>query len=224
MIVHSSIRAATCSIALLMCASPTFGIIVPIDPIETPDCDPLVLPSLVHELGNPPTFPADELIDSISTLTDQAACLPMDNPGVPNALVVMTNLTPTDWIDVHYVGDAEPGAFETFLTNPDGIVNGGLAFRIDTLGINRPLVFESMTPDGIFEAGETWHFIIQDYSHAFGLPPHLFGSVGLVGSGSGGDPLSSGSIIALERVPSPASVALLVISGSILSAGRRRRS
>lgn len=212
---------ATCSIVCCgFLSASALGVVITIDPVETPNCDPLVLPNVVHELGNPPVFPVDELIESISTFTNLSACLP-DNPAVPNRLVIMTNLTMTDWMDVHYVGDARPGVLETFFTNDDGLVTGGLAFRIDTIGANTPLVFESMTPDGIFEAGETWEFIVQDYGNVFGLPPHAFGSVAAVGFGSGGDPVSSASIIA-NPVPAPGAIALLTLGGLITFSRRRR--
>jgi hypothetical protein len=63
----------------------------------------------------------------------------------------MTNLTALDFDDVWYVADPE-----TTLTNVDGLVNGELAFKIDTAGINVSLIAEigGFLP-GVFEAGET---------------------------------------------------------------------
>jgi hypothetical protein len=195
---------------------PAAAIIITITPIETPSCDPLVLPNVVHELGNAPAFPTDELISSTSTFTPLSACPTMDSPAIPNALVVMTNLTPTFWRDVHYVGDAPP----TTLSNDDGLVTGGLAFKIDYAGVNVPLVFESIAADGIFAPGETWHFIVQDYVNAFGLPAGALGSIG-VGVASGGpDPVSSGSIIALE-IPGPGGLSFMLLVGLAI---RRRRA
>jgi hypothetical protein len=198
------------------------GVIITIVPLETPPCDPLILPMVVDELGNAPVFPPDELIASTATFTNLPACPPMDNPMIPNALVVMTNLTPTPWRDVHYVGDVTPPGVPgtTTLSNEDGLVTGGMAFKIDYAGVNVPLVFESMAADAIFAPGETWHFIIQDYVNSAGLPPGLFGSIG-VGTGSPGLG-SSGSIIALP-VPTPATMGLLVLP-AVSGIARRRRS
>ncbi len=196
-----------------------YAMALPVDPyyVDGPQ-DPLFLvQDFWHELGN--GFPPDELIDSISTFTDQTSCFDgSDDPAIPNVLVVMTNLTPIYWWDVHYVADPE-----TLITNFDGwIGNAGLgdaeeAFRIDYVGINIPLVFESMTPDNIFEPGETWQFILQDYFHPLGGPPHDFSSFGIAGLSAGWPP-STGSIIARE-VPMPGSLLLLGVAG--LAARRR---
>jgi hypothetical protein len=44
---------------------------------------------------------------------------------------------------------------------------------------------QSLAADGIFQAGEQWHFIVADFlSPTLGLPPNDFGSIG-VGSLSG---------------------------------------
>jgi hypothetical protein len=180
---------------------------------DLPECDPLFGPQLSDELGLPPVFPPDESLAATATLTQQSACLP-DNPEIPNALVVMTNTTvpPRAFPFVWYVRDRE-----TTLTNFDGTVNGELAFRIDAVGLNRPLVFESLAVDGIFAPGETWHFIIQDYGNSLGLPPFLFDSIGVPSTLS---PPSSGSIIVF--VPEPAALTCCVALPALL--GRRRRS
>ena len=90
-----------------------------------------------------------------------------------------------------------------------------LAFKIDRVGLNRPLVSESLLPNGVFEAGETWRFIIQDYTNALFLPASALGSVGVP---SFGDQMSSGSIIA---IPEPVTMVLLGMGG--LGLTRRRR-
>ncbi|MDQ7013815.1 MAG: PEP-CTERM sorting domain-containing protein [Planctomycetota bacterium] len=187
---------------------------------DAPDCDNHGNLRAFEELGEGPLFPQDELISTISTLTNQPACVATDDPNMPNALVEMTNLTGAYWDNLFYVGDPE-----TSLSNVDGLAfsyaapgDVGLAFRIDTLGVNRSLVFESMASDGIFEPGETWAFIIQDYSNALGLPPS-FGSLDFAGA-SFGDSISSGSIVQFA-VPAPGSLALLGLGG--FAAVKRRR-
>lgn len=173
---------------------------------ETPSCD--VLPSLVFvdELGNAPVFPQNELISSTSGNTSLSACPTSDNPTIPNRLVRIQNLSGIAWQELYYVADPAAGGVPgTTISNEDGIVNAGQAFRIDRLGMNMPLVAENMIPDGIFQPGEVWRFIIDDYVSGVGLPPSAFNSIG-VGNLSPGGP-SSGSIIAV--IPEPASIALL---------------
>ena len=144
-------------------------------------------------------------------------------------MVHITNPTSFDFAEVWYVADPD-----TSLTNFDGWVNsahpvpcsesGCRAFRIDSeisdsLGVNHPLIIESATANDVFEAGETWSFIINDYSNAFGLPPSAFDSIG-VGDASLGSP-SSGSIIAI--VPEPTAVLRLATGLAALAWRLRRR-
>lgn len=183
---------------------------------DTPECDPLFIPELVDELGFALPFPLDERLEAVATFTQQPACPPMDNPALPNALVLITNLTvpPRAFTDVWYVADRE-----TSLTNPDGVAGmPGIpperAFKIDFFCVNTPLVAESFAMDGIWAPGETWTFIIQDYTILLGLPPSMFDSIGVPSPVS---PPSSGSIIA---VPEPTAVAFLTIAA--VAAGRRQ--
>ena len=124
----------------------------------------------------------------------------------------MTNLTGRTFDQVWYVADPE-----TTILNWDGFVNGQPAFRIDSLisdpfGVNHALKAEfGGIVNDIFEAGETWHFVIDGYLNAFGLAPSAFGSAGLVGSLSAGDSVSSGSIIAIEQMPEPAEALLFAM-------------
>ena len=140
--------------------------------LDLPSQDTLEVPLEVHELGV--GFPADELIitDVLLDYQGPPPCPDLDDPAIPNVLVYMVNATQKVWTDVWYVGDGDidPGApLETYLSNYDGIVNGGLAFKIDSIGLNTPLVYESITADDLFEPGEVWAFVIQDYVNAFGL-------------------------------------------------------
>ena len=180
--------------------------------------DQLYVPRNVHELGNSPLFPDEELIESYDEgYTDHIPCPELDNPEIPNVVVSITNLTNASWAELWYVGDPQ-----TYLTNHDGWVNGELAFKIDNIGLNTPLLFESMSSNLIFEPGETWLFAIQDYINMFGLPPSLFGSTG-VGFSNIGDQLSSGSIIAVP-IPAPGTIFLVSIGTGFIGWFRRKRT
>lgn len=191
---------------------------------DGPDCDNHGDRIAVEELGTGALFPTDERIEAIATFTQQAACPDHDDPNLPNALVVMTNLTGRPWFDLFYVGDVQ-----TTFTNVDGFATSDeapppgsfltLAFRIDAFGDNRPLVFESAAVNGIFDPGETWHFIIQDYANTLGLSPAAMASLDFAG-GSFADMDSSGSIVQLV-IPAPGAVALAAFS--LITAARRRR-
>ncbi len=194
--------------------------------------DPLFVPEFVHELGTAPVFLdfPDELIDAIDSPIDLTVCLDPLTPDdllMPNVVVSMINLTGIDWREVWYVANEE-----TFHSNFDGFVGdfagpgiAGTAFRIDDkannpLDIHTPLIFESMTPDGIFEAGEIWDFVIQDYSNLLGLPASALGSIG-VPSLTPAIGLSSGSIIAVP-VPEPATICMLGMGALALIRKRRK--
>ena len=203
--------------AALVFASQAPAHLVDVYSIDGPQ-DPLFVEWYYHELGNNPPFPIDEWIDSCWIETTLTSCWDgSDDPLITNVLVSITNRTNIFWWDLHYVADPE-----TTISNFDGwIGNVGMgdaeeAFRIDYPGINIPLVSESMTADEIFEPGETWEFILQDFANPHYFPA-AFDSLGIAGA-SCGYPPSTGSIIAL--VPSPGAFALLVLGGLM---GRRRR-
>jgi hypothetical protein len=186
---------------------------------DLPHCDDHGFLRAIEELGELPLFPQDELIQTVWTFTDQVACPMSDDPLVPNVLVDMRNLSGRAWENLFYVADPE-----TSFSNYDGLAMSyaGMgvvtaAFRIDALGMNKNLVSETFAANHIFEPGEAWQFIIQDYSNAAGLPPS-FGSLDFAGA-SGGDQLSTGSIVQFV-VPGPGSLAVLGLAA--LLPGRRR--
>lgn len=201
-------------LAVFALAAPASAVFVQVDHVNADECDFLAVPKIVDELGIPGVFPDDEIIDAEATFTNEIACPDSyQDFGVPNSLVVITNLTPTTFDNLWYVADPQ-----TRFSNVDGFVNGEEAFKIDTVGLNRPLVFESATADGLFEPGETWHFVVDNYSNTLSLPPSALLSPGRVGALSGGDDVSSASIIA-TRVPEPAAGVLLLFG---LAAGFSR--
>lgn len=200
--------------ASLALANPVSGVYV-----DTSHCDNQGTQNAYEELGTF-IFPPDELIDSMSTVTSLSACFMHDDPNMANYLVRITNFTTRNWQNLFYVGD-----IDTTLSNEDGVAWSaaapgavGQAFRIDSFGFNRNLVSESILADGIFQVGETWEFIIQDFSSAWGGAAHDFSSLDFAGA-SGFVPGSTGSIVAM--IPSPGSLAL-VGAGGLLGLRRRR--
>ncbi|MEL6797130.1 MAG: hypothetical protein AAFO89_09955 [Planctomycetota bacterium] len=188
--------------------------------IDGPLCDSHGPLQAVEEFGNPSAFQPSQWIEHAATFTDEVACSATDDPTMPNALVQITNLTDRTLDNLFYVGDPE-----TRFSNADGEGIGGgtprlagLAFRIDSVGANQNLIFESGAFNGLFEPGETWQFIVQDYENAAGVAPDQFFSVGMAGD-SLGIGQSSASIV--RMVPTPGSAALLTLGG--LAAARRRR-
>ncbi|MFG0259057.1 MAG: PEP-CTERM sorting domain-containing protein [Phycisphaerales bacterium JB041] len=213
-------RPTTVSLTLALFAGTAAANPVQGNYFDGPLCDSHGNLNAIEELGEGPLFPTDELISTVWTLTNQPACVMSDDPNFPNVLVEMTNLSGRYWDNLFYVGD-----IDTSVSNIDGFADSaaapgvvGQAFRIDALGSNRNLVVESMTADGIFEPGEIWAFIIQDYANAAGLPPS-FGSLDFAGASSFG-PDSTGSIVQFV-VPAPGSLALLGLGGAACI--RRRR-
>lgn len=226
-------------VALLMLASQVQAVPTPMIHIDPPgDCDPLFIPDNVHEIGDFSEFPSDEALASANLgPAPVAPCPILNDPTTPDVIIDIRNLSGIDWYEVWYVADQE-----TTITNFDGEANHGLpglapvheAFRIDHAisdpgGSHHPLIGESMIVDGIWQAGESWQFILQDYSNFLGLPPEALTSIGVgsvssvpTGVNPAGIPLgpSSGSIIAVT-IPEPATCMLLMVGLGAMSLRRR---
>jgi hypothetical protein len=214
-------------------AAPALGMPLMVVSQDGPQ-DPLTIQGAVHELIDNTGIPIGERIESSHVETTLTACFDgSDDPNVPNILVSITNLTGVNWFDLHYVADYDTnppaGAPAQWVTvsNSDGWIGNNandlsLAFKIDSVGINRPLVFESMTANQIFEPGETWEFILQDWWRSAqivgGVGPTPLASWGIAAA-SPNATLSTGSIIAV--IPEPTTLSLLALGA--LGLLRRRR-
>jgi len=194
-------------------------------PFVGPGCDVLPPITLTHELGELPHFPLEEAIKTVVETTNFLSCTPAINqPPGTNFLVTMDNLSGKAWSDVYFVADPDYS-----ISNPDGVIKGGLAFRIDHEMINQPLVFESMTFDGVFEPGETWKFIVQGWVPLNGPPlplPPLFGSIGVgVDSlpGSPGDPNGVFSTASIVAVPEPQVWGMMAVGLGLVGWMARRK-
>ena len=235
-IVYVALMVFTLSIGITMDFAHAVPVKVSFD--DSIKCDKLYLPNEVDELGRGGLvgpggtgypFPLDETIRVAAETTYRSVCKDTDDPDVRNALVHITNITSPKraFKALWYVGNPN-----TYLSNVDGVVlqqgyeslGTGLAFRIDDIGKNTPLISESLGPaNGIFEHGETWKFIIQDFSTGTGPSADEISSIGVAGGSLAGGAtiahLSSGSIIAVP-VPEP-NVALLLGFGLMAAIGKR---
>jgi hypothetical protein len=183
-------------------------------------------------------FPADEkiLVDNYWQVTDPVCTgPPYDNPNIYNLEVIIQNKTTRTFSSLWYVGDTHFDeklglVYDTTCSNYDGFIgnaglgDAGYAFKIDNVGVNKPLVWETMGKNGLFEPNEYWYFIIQDFANTSGnsiLRP-LFNNIGIA-SLSGGAQSSTGSIVAnIPENPEPATIALLGLGA--LSLIRKKRA
>jgi len=214
---YTNIFAVIAALAMSMQASASLTSVTHQD---LSDCDTLgPLPNVMDELGTA-VFPADELIAAVANTTSIDACPLNSSINIPNALLVITNLTNLSFKDLHYVADPD-----TDFSNFDGLINGGKAVLIDDVGVNRPLIAEiGGTQALVFEPGETWEIVLDDWINLTGFnAPEALGSFGVPSSfvpdPTSPDP-STGSIVA-TLVPEPASLALLGFGGLALC--RRHR-
>lgn len=175
----------------------------------------------MEELGD--AFPADERISSklLDTTTYIPCPIDHNDEGPANVLVEIINQTNRTFNEVYYVADTG-----TSLTNVDEFVADAKtptvfepAFKIDDFGLNTPLFFESGSIPNVFEPGETWEFVIQNFSGQGGRGPVPFDTLGIAGSSGSG--LSTGSIIAVPELSTVTSIFFGL--GTLLAAGLRHR-
>lgn len=221
--------AAALSILLSVASSAAFSAAVTVTGAQLAgNCDAMDVGITVpaHELGI--AFPGNELI-SVSAITTSAVACPQNaGTGAINVEVSITNLThQASFSNLYYV--AETG---TTFSNYDGLINGMLAFKIDNVGINVPLVSESVLADLVFSPGETWKFVIDNFANANNLGAAAIRSIGVPAL----DQRSSGSIVAtncipdvccepntVSCIPEPGGVALLGASIMAIVNSRRRQ-
>lgn len=197
---------------------------------DTPGCDFLFIPDDVEEIGDFIEFPMDESLGHMDFGTTSFVPCPANNQNLSEVVVEIRNTSGRDWAEVWYVADSG-----TIISNYDGEANQFSfspiqeAFRIDNDisdpgGTHHPLISENLTADGIWEDGESWQFVLQDYFNFLGLPPDAISSIGVGNASTSpgtGIIESSGSIIAIPVVPEPATGVLMVIG--LLAIALRRK-
>ncbi len=204
------------SLASLMFAVSASAVPVAVPYVDDPRCDFIPDQLLIDEIGLPSAgFPPGEAL--ASTFVQPAPEICTGNGIVLDDFeVTIVNLTAFDFDDVFFVAD-----LGITVGNADGVVvgGGGLqdAFRIDSVGINPNLVFESASLPGIWESGETWRFLVTDFGPGLGVAP-VFGSVGVLGvTGSG----STASIVVGRVVPEPSTGLLMGLALTAFGLQRR---
>ncbi|MCA9229909.1 MAG: PEP-CTERM sorting domain-containing protein [Planctomycetales bacterium] len=222
---HSTLHASNRLIALLVVtclASPAMA--VPISGLYTDltDCDSHPAITFEEEIGDLAVFPVDEAIFVGSMPTSIVICVGDD--GVPNDWEVrMTNVSSNSFVDLFFVADDgngvgnRDGLIED-VANAPGIRND--AFRIDNIGLNQPLIGGD-DGDLVFEPGESWTFLVSNFTNVGSMPPSFLSPGGFAGSST--DPLSNASIVAnLAKIPEP-STCLLAAFALGMAAMRRRQ-
>jgi len=203
-------------------------------------CDPIFLPSGdYHELGVAGAFPQDEAISVDSFDTDGSSSCQgtiFDDPGIENTLVQIRNDSNFSYFDLWFVAGEIPILDPPFeldaFANVDAIVAEvgsvfNLALRIDDIGSNTPLVFESGAADGIFDPGEIWGFVVVDWRFDPFLDGQGLGRVFIDTIGLLDEPAPTASIIGRRLdslgVPEPGTLALFGIGLVGMGVMRRRR-
>lgn len=179
---------------------------------DTPLCDPEPRPiRFSHELGEAPLFPGNEQIEAGNFDEAPTTCVANDDTNLNDFEIRITNTSPNSWRDLFFVADAG-----ILFGNADGVVvvggNALLAFRIDAVGVNRPLIGGDEGVPGRFEPGERWDFLVTNWGSP--IPP-TFGSLG-VPSGPIPADLSTASIVA-RCAPGSVLPAVAQIDGDALT-------
>lgn len=205
----------------LATATTMFGIInsaqaVPVlgQYLEDARCDTLPNQALRDELGQQTFFPVNESVELAFQATQTTVCVP--NDGAANDWIVqIRNLSGQAWQDLFFVVDSG-----LTLGNSDGTIRDAVgapnifsdAMRIDSLGINNNLLFESGPANNIFDVGEIWRFNVSNFS-ALGpggfLPPLLTTPGKFSGSSPFGTTSGTASILA-NPVPEPGVISVLI--------------
>ncbi|MBC8105748.1 MAG: hypothetical protein H7Z14_04090 [Anaerolineae bacterium] len=222
------------SILALAAAATMFGAIdsahaVPIvgQYLEDARCDTLPNQALRDELGQVTVFPLNEAVEVQTQATTNVVCVPQD--GLANDWnVQIRNVSGQAWRDLFFVVDA--GAT---LGNSDGTIRDVVgapniftdAMRIDSLGINNNLFFESGPVNGIFDIGEVWRFNVSNFNNnaALNQPPILVTPGRFAGSSPLGTSNGNSSILA-NPVPEPGVISVLIGASSALLLRRPGRS
>jgi hypothetical protein len=181
---------------------------------------------LNREIGDAALFPISDGI----LYHDHRANTPVGvaDDGIANDwLVHMTNITGVAFRDLFFVADAGATIGNADGTIADTIGAPGVlsdAFRIDALGTNPNLIMESISPDGIFQPGEEWEFVVTNFNTGTNsFPPELTSPGVFSGSspmqGVGG---SNSSILGVVVVPEPSTLSVFALM-ALASLRRRRR-
>ena len=224
------IRCMTAVVTLMTAVGQVGAVSTQVIHQDSLNCDPLIVPNQVDEIGDFNIFPTGEELEALPLSQGPVVCS-QSNTGLADLVVEIINRTNKTFEEVWYVANPD-----TDITNYDGFVNDSgfgvgpnrhEAFRIDRLltdpgGSHHPLIAEiNGTQDGKWEPGESWQFVLQDYVNTSGLSHADINSIG-VGDASPAVGIipSSGSIIAI--VPEPATCMLMVL-GFVGCLGRRTR-
>lgn len=221
-----ALTAISAAIATTASAVPVNGFYV-----EDGRCDPVPNQSLSHELGEATFFPINESLQIFVAPVTTYVCVPDD--GIQNDWgIQIVNVSGQAWNNLFFVadlglsiGNADGTVYDTAPT-PGVVVD---AFRIDgtvtITGMNDNLQNESGTVDEILAPGESWRFLVTNYTSTVGVnPPPLFRAPGVFANT---EPfmtpwISTASILATP-VPEPSLVHGLVAVGSALLMRRPRR-
>jgi hypothetical protein len=178
--------------------------------IDLPTCDVLSTPATAEELGLSPAFPVGSRITTASATTTGTACASVvDNGLIPNIRLSITNSNSVSFSSLWYVANVG-----TVFTNIDGTINGMSAFKIDAVGTNTPLASGDTNGNTLFDPGETWQFVIQDYTNVT-LAATAINAIGVP------DLTASGNILGVP-VPEPGTAALIGLG--LVALGARRRA